>query len=438
MSTDAPSGLRDDGAPIVPAPTRALRAEDAGRAFPLYVVWEITMKCDQPCGHCGSRSGRARPNELTTEEAFEVCDALVKLGSREVTLIGGEAYLREDCEALVRRLAGQGVRVTMQTGGRAFTLERARLFKDAGLEGLGVSIDGPASAHDRLRGNLGSHAAALRALKNAREVGLTLSANTQINKLNLDRLPETAAFLRAAGVQAWQVQLTGPLGRAADHPEWIIDPWQIVPIIDTLAEIQKKAVAEWEAQGKQGIPFNVMANNNIGYFGPHEVVLRSRPYGRETHFRGCVAGIYSMGIESDGTIKACPTLPTGPYGAGNVREKSIEDLWESSAIMRFSRDRGTEELWGFCKTCYYGPVCQAGCSWTAHTLLGKRGNMPICYHRVTQLKKKGIRERLVKVENAPGVPFDFGRFELVEEPWPAEEVVAEPAAAQPAAAPSAD
>jgi radical SAM protein with 4Fe4S-binding SPASM domain len=426
---------------VVPAPTRALRKEDDGRAFPLYVVWEITMKCDQPCGHCGSRSGRARPNELSTDEAFEVCDALVRLGSREVTLIGGEAYLREDCEALIRRLATQGIRVTMQTGGRAFTIERARRFRDAGLEGLGVSIDGPASAHDRLRGNLGSHAAAVRALKNAAEVGLVLSANTQINKLNLDRLPETADLLRGMGVQVWQVQLTGPLGRAADHPEWIVDPWQIVPIIDTLADIQKRAVKAWEDAGKKGIPFNVQANNNVGYFGPHEIALRSRPYGRETHFRGCVAGIYSMGIESDGTIKACPTLPTAPYGAGNVRDTTIQDLWESSKIMRFSRDRGTEELWGFCKTCYYGSVCQAGCSWTAHTLLGKRGNMPICYHRVTQLKRKGIRERLVKVEQAPGVPFDFGRFEIVEEPWPEGELAsAAPAdgAAQPPAPPLPD
>jgi len=86
--------------------------------------------------------------------------------------------------------------------------------------------------------------------------------------------------------------------------------------------------------------------------------------------------------------------------------------------VRFARDRGTEELWGHCKTCYYADVCKAGCSWTAHTTLGRRGNTPFCYHRVVQLRKKGIRERLVPVEKAPGQPYDFGRFELVEEPWP--------------------
>src|SRR5688572_23093792 len=144
-----PTSPPDRGAAAIPV--RARRAGDVGRAFPLYTVWEITMKCDQPCGHCGSRAGRARPDELSTEQAFEVADALGRLGAREVTLIGGEAYLRDDCEAIIRRLAGHGIRVTMQTGGRAFTAERARRFRDAGLSGLGVSIDGLPAAHDRLR-----------------------------------------------------------------------------------------------------------------------------------------------------------------------------------------------------------------------------------------------------------------------------------------------
>jgi hypothetical protein len=99
---------------------------------------------------------------------------------------------------------------------------------------------------------------------------------------------------------------------------------------------------------------------------------------------------------------------------------TLDDIWERSERMRFSRDRDTGELWGHCKTCYYADTCKAGCSWTTHTFFGKRGNMPFCYHRVTQLEKKGIRERVVKVEDAPGLPYDFGRFEIVEEPIPAE------------------
>lgn len=375
------------------------------------------MKCDQPCQHCGTRAGRAREVELTTDVILDVAKSLSRLGTREVTLIGGEAYLHPDCELIIRTLAESGVRVTMQTGGRAFTPDRAKRFKEAGLDALGVSIDGPARVHDKLRGNLGSHAAAIQALRNARDAGLIISANTQINKLNCDLLVEHAKMLRDEGAQVWQCQLTGPLGRAADRPEWIIDPWQIVQIIDTLAEIQKESMREWIAGGRRGIPFNVFANNNIGYFGPHEQILRSTPLGEETHWQGCVAGIYSLGIESDGAVKACPTLPTASYTGGNIRTMKIEDLWESSEIIRFARDRTVDNLWGFCKTCYYADVCHAGCNWTAHTTLGKPGNNPFCYHRVTQLRKKGERERLIPIERAPGTPYDHGRFEIQIEPW---------------------
>lgn len=403
------------------APVRALREEDDGQARPVYVVWEITTKCDQPCQHCGTRAGPARPSELSTEECLEVAQSLVDLRAREVTLIGGEAYLRSDVTTIISYLADRGVRVTMQTGGRAFTKERAKIFRDAGLSGLGVSIDGPALVHDKLRGNMGSWRAAVQALDNAREVGLVLSANSQINRLNAHLLKETAAALRQRGVQAWQVQLTGPMGRAADHPEWILEPWRVVEVIDTLAEIQRQAMDEFDGNG---VCFNIVPNNNIGYFGPHEQLLRSRPGGTEAHWRGCLAGIYVMGIESDGTVKACPTLPTASYAGGNVRNLSLETIWAESKEIRFSRDRNTDELWGHCKTCYYADVCRAGCSWTVHTTLGKRGNNPFCYHRVVQLRKKGIRERLVHRETAPNMPYDHGRFDLVEEPWPEDEAAA--------------
>src|SRR5215207_8579766 len=53
---------------------------------PIYAVWEITLACDLACRHCGSRAGRARPDELTTAEALDLVDQLAVLGVKEVTL----------------------------------------------------------------------------------------------------------------------------------------------------------------------------------------------------------------------------------------------------------------------------------------------------------------------------------------------------------------
>ncbi|MEQ1501768.1 MAG: radical SAM protein [Myxococcota bacterium] len=396
-------------------PVRAVTPADEGK--PIYAVWETTLQCDHACAHCGSRAARARPDELTTAEMLTVAADLVAMGTREVTLIGGEAYLREDCPELVAFLHQRGVRVSMQTGGRGLTRARCDALAAAGLAAIGVSVDGPAEVHDTLRASRGSHAKALEALGHARDAGMATSSNMQVNRLSFRFLRETYETMQSLGVRAWRCQVTVPMGRAADRPEWLLEPWRVIEVIDTLAALQRDAAERARAAG---LPpeqmMNVAMGNNLGYYGPHEELLRSLPGGNSTHWSGCAAGRFTIGIESDGNVKACPSLPTAPYVGGNVRDLPLDQIWRTEAL-GFARNRTVDELWGFCKTCYYAETCKAGCSWSSHVTLGRRGNMPWCYHRAATLKRSGLRERLVKVVDAPGTPYDFGRLELVLEPW---------------------
>ena len=57
----------------------------------------------------------------------------------------------------------------------------------------------------------------------------------------------------------------------------------------------------------------------------------------------------------------------------------------------------------------------AGCTWTAHALMGRAGNNPMCYHRANEMDQKGLRERLVKIKDAGGKSFDHGEWEIVVE-----------------------
>jgi MoaA/NifB/PqqE/SkfB family radical SAM enzyme len=82
--------------------------------------------CDLACRHCGSRAGRARPDELTTDEALDLVRQMAELGTKEVTLIGGEAYLRDDWTTIARAVAPTAWSCTMTTGGRGITPERAK------------------------------------------------------------------------------------------------------------------------------------------------------------------------------------------------------------------------------------------------------------------------------------------------------------------------
>ncbi len=163
-----------------PQPARYLSADDFQRYVPVHVVWEITLACDLKCLHCGSRAGRRRPDELNTEECLEVIESLARLGTREVSLIGGEAYLRKDWTQLIRAIHSHGMYCAIQTGGRNLTPKRLEQAIEAGLNGVGVSLDGLAPLHDKVRNVPGSFDRAVDTLKRARAAGLAISVNSQI------------------------------------------------------------------------------------------------------------------------------------------------------------------------------------------------------------------------------------------------------------------
>ena len=119
---------------------------------PRYVVWELTLKCDLACRHCGSRAGRPREEELSVEEAFDVVLQLKDLGAREITFIGGEAYLYPEWLQVVRECANLGMRPTMTTGGRKLPAATCQAMKKAGMSGVSVSINGLESTHWSCRG----------------------------------------------------------------------------------------------------------------------------------------------------------------------------------------------------------------------------------------------------------------------------------------------
>ena len=383
-----------------------------------YAVWEITLKCNLACSHCGSRAGDARTKELSTEEALDLVRQMAEVGIKEVTLIGGEAFMRPDWLEIAAAINQAGMRCTMTTGGYGITLETARKMKEAGIVTVSVSIDGLEETHDRLRGRKGSWKYAFKTMSHLKEVGIPFGCNTQINRLSAPEFPRIYECIRDAGARAWQIQLTVPMGNAADNAHMLLQPHELLDIYPMIARVARRAYRE----GLQLQP-----GNNIGYYGPQERMLRGRGKTDEwTFWQGCGAGLSTLGIEADGAIKGCPSLPTAAYTGGNIRDRSLKDIVENAEELRFNIGAGTPEgtkhMWGFCKTCEFAELCRGGCSWTAHVFFNRRGNNPYCHHRALVQAEQGIRERVVPKVPAQGLPFDNGEFELIEEPidtpWP--------------------
>lgn len=357
-------------------------------------------------------------DELSTEEALDLVRQMAEAGIDEVTLIGGEAFLRRDWLELAKAITDHGMMASMTTGGYGINRRTAERMKEAGLTAVSVSVDGLEATHDKLRGREGSWKRCFDTISFIREAGIYVGANSQINRLSAPEFPLLYETLYEAGIKGWQWSMTVPMGNAADYNEMLLQPAEFLDLFPMLASVAAQAFQD-------GV--HVQPGNNVGYYGPYEGVLRNSGDSRGGFvWQGCQAGMNSLGIEADGAIKGCPSLPTKAYTGGNIRDFTLADIVNESEELNFNNpstaEESVEHLWGFCKTCDFAEVCRGGCSWTSHVFFDRRGNNPYCHHRALTLAYQGKRERVRQIQSAEGRPFDNGLFEILEEdlnaPWP--------------------
>lgn len=353
---------------------------------------------------CGSRAGTKRSDELSTAEAFDLVEQMDEAGIDEVTVIGGEAFLRKDWLQIVEKIRSHGMDCTMVTGGYRINLRLAQAMKDAGVQRVSISLDGLAEQHNSLRGRPDAFESALDTMSHLKIVGIPFGCNTQINKVSAPYLPMLYELIKSQGAYNWQLAITYAMGNAADHVDQLLQPYDLLELFPLLAYLFKK-----NNTGE----FSLSPGNNLGYYGPYN--FRLSPDGAD-EWSGCLAGLYSIGIEADGSIKGCPSLSTQAYTGGNIRDRRLIDIIQNTDPLRMNlgvdTEQGTKDLWGACASCEYKVKCRGGCTATSHVLFGKKGNNPYCHHRAIQFARQGLGESIVQREQAPGRPFDHGVFDL--------------------------
>ena len=316
----------------------------------------------------GSRAGRARTNELTTDECLSVAEQLGELGCRRVSLIGGEVFLREDWQEIVRALTGQGIRTAIITNGFLFTPDILKALRDLRVESVAVSIDGTREIHDRYRQE-GSYDRAMRAVRALADENIPVSVITTINGDNVRTLEELYRELLPTGIFAWQLQACSPMGNA---------PGSGIPFRFDFNEV----IGFLERHMREA-PFHMGIADNIGYYTEGEGSLRGNLSGR-AYFTGCRAGLSGIGIDSTGNVRGCESMYDERFNEGNLRERSLREIWESPESFRYNRGFTPDQLTGPCGTCSYGEYCAGGCRSYNYFVHGKLYESPAC----------AIRERI--------------------------------------------
>jgi MoaA/NifB/PqqE/SkfB family radical SAM enzyme len=314
-------------------------------AAPFIVIWEMTRACALACVHCRAEAMPHRhPDELTTEEAQRLMDAVASFGPRPplFVLTGGDPLRRRDAAALVGDGVGRGRTVAVSPSGTAgVTRDRLEELRDAGLARLAVSLDGStAAAHDAFRRVRGSHRYTMRILGDARGLGLPLQINTTVSRETVDDLPAIAETVARAGAVLWALFFLIPVGRA--------NAAQAL----TAAEIE--GVLEWAAGLQKRVPFGVKTTE-----APHfhrvlgrRIAHRPDPRGLGRAGRAVTDGNGFLFVDHVGAI-----CPSGflPLEAGNVRRDDLVRVYREHPLFGALRD--PDALGGRCGACEWRDRC---------------------------------------------------------------------------------
>ncbi len=337
---------------------------------PSYVLWEITRACNLRCDHCAARAGVHRRDELDTEEALALCDDLATLGTPAVCLMGGEPLVRADWKQLATRLAERRVAVGLISNGWALDDELVAELPSLGVVQVGISLDAAdGERHDRMRGRKGAHDRALAAIRRIAALAIPYrTVITSVRRGNLSELPGIADWLcKNAEGCTWMVNIASPHKETRARRDEFLAPEQFEEIACFVSTYREKL------RGR----LNVTATHDLGYFS------KRYPDLHDFDWQGCVAGIETLGIRSNGDVTGCLVLDDS-FIEGNVRTQPLAELWRDPTA--FSYNRGFDPSWlrGICAGCEQGAVCRGGCRDHAVSFTGDRFAYPFCLHNEEQ------------------------------------------------------
>ena len=153
---------------------------------PYLVSWNLTGRCNLACPHCYIDAQSEADGELTLAKVRSIIDEIASLNNRLMLILsGGEPMLRGDIFDIVEYAAKSGLITVMGSNGTLLTGERLMLLKEAGLKGIGISIDTTVPGRDSLRGDADVWHRSVQALCEAKGVGIETQLDVTLTDKNI-------------------------------------------------------------------------------------------------------------------------------------------------------------------------------------------------------------------------------------------------------------
>jgi len=345
-----------------------------GRAFvPQSLTLELTFRCNLSCQMCPLDLPRMMHDgehkefikerkgvELTSPEIHGIIDDLARFGVKNLTLTGGEAFLRHDILEIIEHVKRTPMKLCVNTNGWYLKPQIADRLVELNVDSMSVSIDGPDATHDEIRRGKGSFKrlsegiANVTSAKKARGakrpyVGITCT----IFALNQHNFSEVVDAVKDLGVTSVdyeymfyttqdQIDRTRALIPLPYRPK---EENQILP--DELRKVDPdlfmEQVKRAEAQGEQyeipvsfGPPFKTKEQIRRRFEDPEYAFVEKCFYPWKSARINPYGDVYSCSIDVE---------------FGNVREKPFSRIWNNDAYRTFRKTLKARQLFPKCAKC---------------------------------------------------------------------------------------
>lgn len=231
------------------------------KKYPMSVGVQITNRCNQRCTYCNYPEN-AGAGEMSVEQWKEAMGSMADAGVKTISISGGEPMLKEGVIDIIKFCKARKMYVLLSSNGYGVK-ENVDELKI--VDNIGISLDGPESVHEKLRGP-GTYKRAVDAIIACRAKGIDVCHGMVITRLNAGMVDDVLKFAVSSGTRAaFQLLQFNPdelvvsdnWKGSRDIKDLYLDPQETKKIFSYLAARKKdgmpilnsegylKAVADW-------------------------------------------------------------------------------------------------------------------------------------------------------------------------------------------------
>lgn len=276
----------------------------------LYSVhWEITWRCNEKCIHCynpgaahfDDEKHNRETDELNLDQIKSVLVDLKKIGVAKITFSGGDPFVRKDFFEILEAARGMGFIVDVYTN--ALLLKPKAMDKLLALypSCVGVSVySANSEAHDAITKVPGSFDKSTKALKRLNQAGVRTAMKAVQMQQTVHGWRDTQKLAHELGAGA---EIDFGLTAGADGAQ--------APLDHAITDFKHLIIV-------------ALSPDSPLYVGSKDTGFNAIV--RDPKSSVCGAGISSIGIDPEGSVVPCLSLP---LVSGSLKEQSIVDIWHA-------------------------------------------------------------------------------------------------------------